>query len=82
MADQDAQDRNLPASPKKIQKSRAEGQLPRSRDLPRRPPFWANGLCFAIGTFELRFVYEFKIHRTRSSPTRNFYPNAALIIHT
>ncbi|MFT7723406.1 MAG: flagellar biosynthesis protein FlhB [Roseateles sp.] len=34
MADQDAQDRNLPASPKKIARSRAEGQLPRSRDLP------------------------------------------------
>ena len=34
MADQDAQDRNLPASAKKIEKSRAEGQLPRSRDLP------------------------------------------------
>jgi flagellar biosynthesis protein FlhB len=34
MADQDAQDRNLPASAKKIQRSRAEGQLPRSRDLP------------------------------------------------
>jgi flagellar biosynthetic protein FlhB len=34
MADQDAQDRNLPASPKKIERSRAEGQLPRSRDLP------------------------------------------------
>ncbi len=34
MADQDAQDRNLPASAKKIERSRAEGQLPRSRDLP------------------------------------------------
>ncbi|WIT10317.1 flagellar type III secretion system protein FlhB [Paucibacter sediminis] len=33
MADQDAQDRNLPASAKKIKRSRAEGQLPRSRDL-------------------------------------------------
>ena len=34
MADQDAQDRNLPASQKKIERSRKEGQLPRSRDLP------------------------------------------------
>ncbi|HEY4082019.1 MAG TPA: flagellar biosynthesis protein FlhB [Burkholderiaceae bacterium] len=33
MADQDAQDRNLPASAKKIKRSRAEGQVPRSRDL-------------------------------------------------
>ena len=33
MADQDAQDRNLPASAKKIRRSRAEGQVPRSRDL-------------------------------------------------
>ncbi len=29
----DAQDRNLPASPKKIRKARAEGQVARSRDL-------------------------------------------------
>ncbi|HEY1091910.1 MAG TPA: EscU/YscU/HrcU family type III secretion system export apparatus switch protein, partial [Burkholderiaceae bacterium] len=35
MADNnDAQDRNLPASAKKIERSRSEGQLPRSRDLP------------------------------------------------
>lgn len=34
MADQDSQDRNLPASAKKIERSRSEGQLPRSRDLP------------------------------------------------
>jgi flagellar biosynthetic protein FlhB len=34
MADQDAQDRNLPASAKKIERARSEGQLPRSRDLP------------------------------------------------
>lgn len=33
MADQDAQDRNLPASARKIKRSRAEGQVPRSRDL-------------------------------------------------
>jgi flagellar biosynthetic protein FlhB len=33
MADQDAQDKNLPASAKKIERSRSEGQLPRSRDL-------------------------------------------------
>ncbi len=35
MADQkDAQDHNLPASPRKIKKAREDGQLPRSRDLP------------------------------------------------
>ncbi len=34
MADQDSQDRNLPASQKKIERSRREGQMPRSRDLP------------------------------------------------
>ncbi|MFG6448165.1 flagellar biosynthesis protein FlhB [Roseateles sp. BYS180W] len=34
MAEQDAQDRNLPASARKIQRSREQGQLPRSRDLP------------------------------------------------
>ncbi len=34
MAEKDAQDHNLPASQRKIKKSREEGQLPRSRDLP------------------------------------------------
>jgi flagellar biosynthesis protein FlhB len=33
MADQDAQDRNLPASARKLQKAREEGQVVRSRDL-------------------------------------------------
>jgi flagellar biosynthetic protein FlhB len=33
MADSNAQDRNLPASQRKLQKAREEGQLPRSRDL-------------------------------------------------
>ena len=33
MADQNAQDRNLPASQRKLQKAREEGQVPRSRDL-------------------------------------------------
>ncbi|UXH79810.1 EscU/YscU/HrcU family type III secretion system export apparatus switch protein [Roseateles amylovorans] len=34
MAEPDSQDRNLPASQKKIERSRREGQMPRSRDLP------------------------------------------------
>jgi flagellar biosynthesis protein FlhB len=34
MAEKDAQDHNLPASQRKINKAREEGQLPRSRDLP------------------------------------------------
>jgi flagellar biosynthetic protein FlhB len=34
MAEKDAQDHNLPASQRKIKKSREDGQLPRSRDLP------------------------------------------------
>ena len=33
MADPNAQDRNLPASQRKLDKAREEGQLPRSRDL-------------------------------------------------
>lgn len=33
MADQDAQDRTLPASARKLQKAREQGQVPRSRDL-------------------------------------------------
>ena len=49
MADQDAQDRNLPASPKKIEKSRAEGQVPRSRDLPHFAIMVAGGTVLAAG---------------------------------
>jgi len=49
MADQDAQDRNLPASAKKIQRSRAEGQLPRSRDLPHFAMMVAGGAVLAVG---------------------------------
>ena len=33
MADQNAQDKNLPASQRKLEKARADGQVPRSRDL-------------------------------------------------
>ncbi|EWS57059.1 MULTISPECIES: EscU/YscU/HrcU family type III secretion system export apparatus switch protein [unclassified Methylibium] len=33
MADQGAQDRNLPASERKLKKAREDGQVPRSRDL-------------------------------------------------
>ncbi|HEY9108860.1 MAG TPA: flagellar biosynthesis protein FlhB [Roseateles sp.] len=49
MADQDAQDRNLPASPKKIERSRREGQLPRSRDLPHFAMMAAGGAVLAVG---------------------------------
>ena len=49
MAEQDAQDRNLPASPKKIEKSRVEGQLPRSRDLPHFAMMVAGGAVLAVG---------------------------------
>lgn len=49
MAEQDAQDRNLPASAKKIQRSRAEGQLPRSRDLPHFAMMVAGGAVLAVG---------------------------------
>lgn len=41
MADDNAQDRNLPASQRKLNKARGEGQVPRSRDL---------GHLVAIGT--------------------------------
>lgn len=49
MADQDAQDRNLPASAKKIARSRAEGQVPRSRDLPHFAMMVAGGAVLAVG---------------------------------
>ena len=49
MADQDAQDRNLPASAKKIERSRAEGQLPRSRDLGHFAMMLAGGAMLSAG---------------------------------
>jgi flagellar biosynthetic protein FlhB len=49
MADQDAQDRNLPASARKIERSRAEGQLPRSRDLPHFAVMVAGGAILSVG---------------------------------
>ena len=49
MADQDAQDRNLPASAKKIERSRADGQLPRSRDLAHFAMMVAGGAVLSVG---------------------------------
>lgn len=49
MADDSAQDRNLPASAKKIERSRAEGQLPRSRDLPHFAMMLAGGAILSFG---------------------------------
>ncbi|WP_077037502.1 flagellar biosynthesis protein FlhB [Pelomonas sp. KK5] len=49
MADQSAQDRNLPASAKKIQRSRAEGQVPRSRDLQHFAMIVGGGAVLAVG---------------------------------
>ncbi|MDY0748381.1 flagellar biosynthesis protein FlhB [Paucibacter sp. R3-3] len=48
MADS-AQDRNLPASAKKIQRSRAEGQVPRSRDLQHFAMMVGGGAALAVG---------------------------------
>jgi len=47
MADADAQNRNLPASQRKLQKARAEGQVPRSRDLGHFAALAAGGLGLA-----------------------------------
>jgi flagellar biosynthetic protein FlhB len=49
MADQDAQDRHLPASAKKIARSKSEGQLPRSRDLPHFGVMVAGGAVLSMG---------------------------------
>lgn len=49
MAEHDAQDRNLPASAKKIARSRSEGQVPRSRDLPHFAMMLAGGAALALG---------------------------------
>lgn len=59
MADQDAQDKNLPASAKKIKRSRAEGQLPRSRDLPHFAVMLGGGaLLTAFGPESVEWMQQ------------------------
>ena len=47
MAEADSQNRNLPASQRKLEKARADGQLPRSRDLGHFAALAAGGLGLA-----------------------------------
>ena len=47
MADS-AQDKTLPATPRKISKAREEGQVPRSRDLGHFAAFFAAAIGFAL----------------------------------
>ena len=47
MAEADSQNRNLPASQRKLEKARADGQLPRSRDLGHFVALAAGGLGLA-----------------------------------
>lgn len=49
MAEQNSQDRNLPASQRKIRKSREQGQLPRSRDLTHFAVLAAAGVLLSVG---------------------------------
>lgn len=48
MADQDAQDRNLPASQRKLDKAREDGQVARSRDLGHFAAIAAGGAALAV----------------------------------
>ena len=48
MADQDSQDRQLPASAKKLQKAREDGNVPRSRDLGHFAALMAGGMGIAL----------------------------------
>lgn len=48
MADQDAQDRNLPASARKLKKAREDGNVPRSRDLGHFAALAAGGLGLVV----------------------------------
>jgi flagellar biosynthetic protein FlhB len=48
MADQNAQDRNLPASAKKLKKARDDGQVARSRDLGHFTAIGAGGLLLVM----------------------------------
>ena len=48
MADQDSQDRQLPASAKKLQKAREDGNVPRSRDLGHFAALTVGGMGIAL----------------------------------
>ena len=48
MADQDAQDRNLPASQRKLDKAREDGQVARSRDLGHFAAIAAGGAALVV----------------------------------
>ena len=48
MSDQDSQDRQLPASAKKLQKAREEGNVPRSRDLGHFAALTVGGMGLAL----------------------------------
>ncbi|MDL2339297.1 MAG: flagellar type III secretion system protein FlhB [Pseudomonadota bacterium] len=50
MADQDAQDRNLPASARKLKKAREDGNVPRSRDLGHFASLTAGGVGLVLMT--------------------------------
>ncbi|RZJ08260.1 MAG: flagellar biosynthesis protein FlhB [Rubrivivax sp.] len=72
MAEQDAQDRNLPASPKKIERSRADGQLPRSRDLPHFAMMVAGGAVLAAAGPQI-------VEKLRQTLTTGLHFNAAML---
>jgi flagellar biosynthetic protein FlhB len=72
MSEKDAQDRNLPASAKKIQKSRAEGQMPRSRDLPHFAMMVAGGSALAAGGPRI-------IDKLRETMVNGFHFDASLL---
>lgn len=50
MADSDAQDRNLPASARRLKKAREDGNVPRSRDLGHFSALAAGGFGLAVMT--------------------------------
>lgn len=59
MADQDAQDKNLPASAKKLRKAREQGQVPRSRDLGHFAALSvATALAFAAVPWLTKFMLQ------------------------
>ncbi len=75
MADQDAQDRNLPASARKLQKAREQGQVPRSRDLGHFASITVGGavlvaaMPWATGWLKARLVQSLQFDaRTVANP--------------
>jgi flagellar biosynthesis protein FlhB len=79
MANDSAQDRTLPATPRKIAKAREEGQVARSRDLSHLTAFaMAGGLLLAAGPWAIEWLMQALQQSLRFGAADIAHPGAML----